>query len=621
MRKSEQVGALDELAQNQGASRSARRQRTQQQQRRQGQKAADILIDLSAGAEELFHAPDGTGYATIPVDDHLETWPVRSKGFKRWLAREFFTATSSAPNSDAIQSALNVIEARAHFDGPKRPVFVRVGVCGGKLYLDLADARWRTIEIDADGWRICDRAPVAFRRAAGMLALPEPVRGGSIKDLRRFLNIEDKNENDFVLAVSFVLAALRERGPYPVLCLAGEHGSAKSTFTAVLRKLIDPNSAPLRALSREDRDLFIAATNAHLLAFDNISTLPDWISDTLCRLATGGGFATRQLYSDQDEMLFDAMRPIILNGIEDIVSRPDLADRSIFLSLQNIEENKRKSELEFWADFDRAHPRILGALLDGVAHGLRELPNTRLTRTPRMADFALWSTACEQAFWEAGTFAQAYRQNRDDAVATVIEADLVATAVQTFMATRTEWSGASADLLGALKMAIPEDQAKLKEWPASPRSLSGRLRRAAATLRKVGIEITFKRKAGGVRTRTIVIQKGGGKDRPKRPDGPDAQNSNDMAWDDTWDDGDDDSATVPPTVPNKPLKSKAWDDEDGRDANCPTQTGRVASVPFMLTNEMKRRLRICGYSDEQIAHLTPQQAHEILAQQGWRPDA
>lgn len=110
--------------------------------------------------------------------------------------------------------------------------------------------------------------------------------------------------------------------------LAGEQGSAKSTFSAVLRKLLDPNCAPLRALPREDRDLFIAANNGHVLTFDNVSGLPGWISDTLCRLATGDGFAVRQLYTDQDEVLFDAARPVILNGIEDMVTRPDLADRA-----------------------------------------------------------------------------------------------------------------------------------------------------------------------------------------------------------------------------------------------------------------------------------------------------
>ena len=124
-----------------------------------------------------------------------------------------------------------------------------------------------------------------------------------------------------------MLAVLRPHGPYPVLVLSGEQGSAKSTFSKILRALLDPNAAPLRALPREDRDLFIAATNSHLLTFDNVSGLPSGISDTLCRLATGGGFAVRQLYTDQDEVIFDAPRPVILNGIEDIVTRPDLADR------------------------------------------------------------------------------------------------------------------------------------------------------------------------------------------------------------------------------------------------------------------------------------------------------
>ena len=148
---------------------------------------------------------------------------------------------------------------------------------------------------------------------------------------------------DFVLVVAWALACLRNRGPYPVIVLSGEQGSAKSTFSAILRALLDPNTAPLRALPREDRDLFIAASNGHVLTFDNVSGLPAWISDTLCRLATGGGFAVRQLYTDQDEVLFDAARPVILNGIEDIVTRPDLADRAVFLTLEPIPEERRRT--------------------------------------------------------------------------------------------------------------------------------------------------------------------------------------------------------------------------------------------------------------------------------------
>src|SRR5262249_4874279 len=306
------------------------------------------------------------------------------------------------------------------------------------------------------------------------------------------------------------LAALRDRGPYPALTLFGEHGTAKSTAAKILRALIDPNTAPLRALPREDRDLFIAATNGRVLAFDNISFLPDWISDTLCRLSTGGGFATRQLYTDQDEVLLDASRPVILNGIEEVVERPDLADRAIFLTLEPIPDDKRRLEAELWTAFEADRPRILGALLDAVVTGLARLPATRLERLPRMADFAIWATAWETAlrhqdgmFWEAGTFMKAYAGNIDEAVETVLNANLIATAVRTFMATQTTWTGTATDLLDLLGRIVGEKAAKSKTWPDDATRLSGKLRRAATFLRKVGIEISLGERVA--RTRSITI--------------------------------------------------------------------------------------------------------------------
>jgi hypothetical protein len=292
------------------------------------------------------------------------------------LTRRYYEETGGAPNSEAMQSARGVIQARARFDAPERVVYVRVGGLDGPLYLDLCDENWRAVEIDSTGWRVIDKPPVRFRRTAGMQPLPIPVSGGSVEALRSFLNV--KTDADFVLAVSWLLAALRDRGPYPVMVLSGEQGSAKSTFSAFSRALLDPNTAPLRALPREDRDLFIAANNGHVLAFDNVSGLRDWISDTLCRLATGGGFAVRQLYTDQDEVLFDAARPVILNGIEDIVARPDLADRALFLTLEPIPEDRRRPESELWAAFEVERPRILGALLDAVVEGQKRLPETQL---------------------------------------------------------------------------------------------------------------------------------------------------------------------------------------------------------------------------------------------------
>ena len=121
----------------------------------------------------MFHAPDGTGFADLDINGHRETWPIRAKGFRRWLARRFFEATQGAPSSEALQSALNVIEAKAHFDAPERVVHIRVGGLDGQLYLDLCDETWRAVEIDATGWRVIDNPPVRFRRAAGHEAVAD----------------------------------------------------------------------------------------------------------------------------------------------------------------------------------------------------------------------------------------------------------------------------------------------------------------------------------------------------------------------------------------------------------------------------------------------------------------
>ncbi len=199
-----------------------------------------------------------------------------------------------------------MLEARAQFDAPERSVHVRVAEHDGHVFLDLADDHWRAVEIGSDGWRVNGCPPVRFRRPAGLLPLPLPQRRGALEQLASLLNLS--SENDFVLVVAWLLGALRPSGPYPLLVISGEQGSTKTVLSKMLRALVDPNAAPVRALPRDERELFIAANNGHVLAFDNISRLRPWLSDALCRLASGGGFAVRQLYTDQDEVLFDAAR-------------------------------------------------------------------------------------------------------------------------------------------------------------------------------------------------------------------------------------------------------------------------------------------------------------------------
>ena len=459
-------------------------------------------LALPCQVASLLHDPSSTAFADLTIDGHRETWPIRSRQFRHWLRRRYFEETGSAASAETVRSVLDLLEARAQFDALERRVHIRVAEHDGDTYLDLADSDWRAIQIGPDGWQVVTSPPVRFRRAAGMLPLPVPQRGGSIEALAAFLNLPAPDE--FVLVIAWLLAALQRGGPYPLLVIAGEQGSAKTVLTKILRALIDPNAAPTRALPREERDLMIAANNGHILAFDNLSGLPAWLSDALCRLASGGSFATRQLYTDCDEVLFQAARPAILNGIEDIVCRSDLADRAIFLTLEPIADERRRMERQLWREFEVARPRILGALFDAAAQGLRGLSRVRLERLPRMADFALWATACETAFWPPGTFLRVYDANRRAAIEGVIEADPVAVFVREIMAVRSAWAGRASDLL-RVHIAAGEDVLDgTTGWPKNPRALAGRLRRCQTFLRTVGIDIAFSRE-GRTGSRMIRI--------------------------------------------------------------------------------------------------------------------
>jgi hypothetical protein len=438
----------------------------------------------------LFHTATGVAYVDLEIDQHRETWPIRSKQFRAWLRRRHYERTREAVGLATIRSILDLLGARAQFDAPERAIHIRVAQHEDRIYLDLADHRWQAVEIGPDGWRIMTHPPVRFRRTAGMLPLPMPETGGSIETLGSFLNIQTRD--DFAMVVSGLLGALHHPGPFPLLAIAGEQGSAKTVLSKILRALVDPNVAPVRALPREQRDLMIAANNGHVLAFDNLSGLPTWLSDALCRLASGGSFALRQLFTDEDEILFHATRPAILNGIEDIVCRPDLADRSVFLMLDPISDDRRRPEKALWREFETARPGILGALLDGVVHGLQRLPHIRLEKLPRMADFVLWGTACETAFWPPGTFLRAYNANRRAAIEGVIELDPVANFVREIMAERSTWVGRASDLLQA-RVGEKNAPSRTAAWPTNPRALAARLRRCQTFLRTAGIEIVFSR--------------------------------------------------------------------------------------------------------------------------------
>jgi hypothetical protein len=411
----------------------------------------------------------------------------------------FYLETGKAPNATALQDAIATLSGMAKFDGEEHAVHVRVAADADRIYVDLCDPRWRAIEVTRQGWQVVSNPPVRFRRPRGVLPLPVPVTGGSLKEVRPFLNIA--TDHDFVLLMMWELAALRPQGPYPIAIFMAEQGAAKTTNTRVMRRLCDPNESDVRRPPRNTEDLMIAATNGHIVAFDNLSRLSDELSDNLSVLATGGGFAVRQLYTNNEEMIFNAQRPIILNGISQVATRGDLLDRALVFTLPPIPDERRKDEAAFWADFDQAHPRILGALLDALAMGLQRLDKVQLERKPRMADFAIWGVATEPACpWKTGTFLKVYDRNRQGAIEATLDGDLVAEVVRTI----APWTGTASALLQVLTAKVPETITKRKDWFAQPRQVSDALRRLTPSLRRIGIEVAFT-KHGHDRTRLIEI--------------------------------------------------------------------------------------------------------------------
>jgi hypothetical protein len=267
--------AVDDAARERSEQAWRERQNCDEQKNVEGKEKrrtqADILIEIGLTAQ-LFH--DGEDcYSTVTADDHWETYAIRSKGSRRWLRKLYFEQENASANREAMSVALDQLESFAHFKGKERKTFIRVARDGERLYLDLCNPNWQVIEIDSCGWRVIESkdCPVRFRRANGMRPLPLPQSGGSIEDLRDFINVA--SEEDFILVVGWLLANFREHGPYPILIEHGEQGCAKTTTARILRELADPSTAPVRSEPRDARDLMIAVNNGWLVCYDNLSHL------------------------------------------------------------------------------------------------------------------------------------------------------------------------------------------------------------------------------------------------------------------------------------------------------------------------------------------------------------
>jgi len=467
---------------------------------------ADKLVLLCQSRQPiLFCDQTGVVYARISQNGVNVIMPLRSQVFKAWLANLLWIYEQKAPGTQAVYSALNVLVAMANSNNSKYTLYNRVAPAEDGFWIDMADDKWRAIKVDAGGWRIVEDPPILFKRYSHQLPLSEPVPGGDPWKLLDFMNIAPDDHATRLPFLCTVITFLIPDIPHPIICTYGHQGSAKSWLFRLIRRLIDPSVVELLSLPYDQRE-HIQQLDHHWCAFyDNITYLPPQQSDILCRATTGGGFTKRELYSDNDDIVYDFRRCVGLNGINIPAQRGDLLDRVLLLNLLDIPKDKRKTERQLSSEFEGCKAEILGGFLDTVVKALQLYPSINPKGLFRMADFTRWGCAISVALGRtAEEFISAYEENVNSQIEEAAHASPVATVLLDLLEAQRGWDDTPTKLYRTLLnhaegLKISTHQ---KGWPKAPHVLVRQLNELAPSLKALGWEISAA-KSGG--TRRIVI--------------------------------------------------------------------------------------------------------------------
>ena len=466
------------------------------------------LVAFVVQRAELFHDDNGDSFAMVTAVQ--ETYRLTGTKFKRWLMAEFYKASGKAARDQSVREALQVLDGLAQHDGEKKAVHIRIAQVGQALFVDLAQPGSNmAAKIEAGQWALVQDHEVRFLRPDTMRPLPTPTTAGQISALWHFVNVP---EGSRLLVLAWLLECLRPDGVFPVLELLGEAGSAKSTTQRVLRMLVDPNASNLRSPPKSVEDVFVSAGMNWIVSFENVSHLTPQMQDAMCVLATGGGYAKRKLYSDGDESVINVTRPVVLNGISACITAHDLTDRSVCVEPQRILARREDSDIQ--REFEAEYPALVGSLFHLMAQTLKALPDTQLPphENIRLMGFARLGMAMERVLGEPeGEFLRQFHSSRQESIARTIDSSPVATALVEWFEARL---GAAAELPAKALLLEVERFKPLgaEAWPKSAKGFGDALRRAAPSLRYMGMEVKSLGKGGKDGTVKWVVRpcSGGG---------------------------------------------------------------------------------------------------------------
>jgi hypothetical protein len=438
------------------------------------------LVDMAQERYLLGVSEDGEPFGADRTRPHLAMLLRAGKaGLRAELASRYFTDTGTVAGGQALTDATLILEGLAANQTPEK-LHLRVVDHYGANYIDTGRPDGEVISISQGRWTVTDSAPVRFLRTKLTAAMPLPPRAGHVDQLWDFINVAVADRP--VLLAVLIAALIQCDVPHPVLALFAEQGSAKSTTTRMLVDLIDPSPVPLRQAPRDADSWVTAASGSWVVALDNLSAIPPWLSDSLCRAATGDGNVKRALYTDADLAVVKFRRCVIINGIDVGAVRPDLAERMAMVDLRRIERHLRQPEATMRQQWRTALPGILSGLLDLAATVHQRLETIVVDDAPRMADFGRVLAAVDEVLSTDGL--RRYMSRAEQLSEESLSADPFIEQLRHH--TREPLRGQSGVDLLALVTPTGDHWRRPKEWPKNGRDVTSLLRRHAPALRNLG---------------------------------------------------------------------------------------------------------------------------------------
>ena len=454
----------------------------------------DILIFIALELDtRLFVDQYDTPHIRFPVDEIYKTYPLRSNIVKQWLAKLLYDTIEKAPGGEALNATLNVLKAKAREEA-QIPLYNRVAPgAGGAIWIDMADYFWRGIYVTKDGWKKVDTPPILFRRFSHQLPLPDPEPGGDVREILEFSNLH--NPQHSLLYVVDTVSKFIPEIPHPISYFYGPHGGGKTMVMNAQRSVVDPSRVKLLKLPRNDKELIQQMYHHYLPYYDNLSSMTAWMSDTFCRAVSGTGNSKRQLFSDDEDVIYQYRRCPGVNGINLVATRGDFLDRAILYECGIIDDANRLEDRRLDELLKEKAPRIFGAILDVLVEALSVYSGVELKGLSRMADFHRWGFAIAEAIGYGGdAFLEAYRENIEAQSEETLRASMIAQVVLRFMEGRDEWSGSPTVLLSNLDSTAEGMgfSTNVKGWPKRAYILGRRLNELSPSLRNAG-DIVFER--------------------------------------------------------------------------------------------------------------------------------